>query len=89
VSTEKRDDALERAIEAAGGVTALCQFINEKSAEKDRLTTQAISQWRRCPDRRVLIVERAAAEGAKARDIETPPTRHDLRPDLYPLEAAA
>jgi len=39
-----------------------------------RLSSQAISQWKRVPAERVLLVE--AATGI---------SRHDLRPDLYPL----
>lgn len=89
MSTKKRDEALERAIAAAGGVAELTRFINANLPEDEQITTQAISQWSRCPGPRVLIVERAAAEGAKSRHIENPPTRHELRPDMYPTEQAA
>lgn len=37
---------------------------------------QAISQWRQPPATRVLAIERV-----------TGVSRHDLRPDLYPLES--
>lgn len=41
------------------------------------ITTQAISKWRRrIPAERVLDIERA-----------TGVSRHELRPDLYPIEA--
>lgn len=39
------------------------------------VTKQAISQWEEVPPRRVLAVERASGV-----------PRHELRPDLYPLE---
>jgi len=41
------------------------------------VSSQAISQWNRCPAERVLAVE-AASEGAVS--------RHELRPDIYPCE---
>jgi len=44
-------DALNRAIENAGGIVALAAAVG--------VTHQAISQWRRCPPLRVLDVERA------------------------------
>lgn len=85
VSTKKRDEALERAIEAAGGVAALARFINDNSPEEQHLTSQAISQWATCPPSRVLIVERASADQAGAPRV----TRQQLRPDMYPSEQAA
>jgi DNA-binding transcriptional regulator YdaS (Cro superfamily) len=62
-----RDEALTRAIEAAGGPAKLGREIGASS--------QAISQWKRCPAERVIAVERAV--GGKV-------TRDQLRPDLYP-----
>lgn len=41
------------------------------------ITSQAVTQWRRIPAERVLDVERI-----------TGVPRHELRPDLYPVEAA-
>ena len=41
------------------------------------VTSQAISQWKKVPAERVLAVE--VASGV---------SRHELRPDLYPLETA-
>ncbi|MGE4061978.1 MAG: pyruvate, phosphate dikinase [Rhodospirillaceae bacterium] len=46
-----RDNALERAITEAGGVTALARAIN--------VTPQAISQWDRVPAERAIAVEQA------------------------------
>jgi len=46
-----RDNALERAVTEAGGVTALARAIN--------VTPQAISQWDRVPAERVIAVEQA------------------------------
>lgn len=42
------------------------------------VTAQALSQWVRVPPLRVLDVERA-----------TGVPRHELRPDIYPVEAPA
>lgn len=41
------------------------------------VTAQAVSQWDEVPPLRVLEVERVSGV-----------SRHELRPDLYPLEAA-
>lgn len=41
------------------------------------ITAQAVSQWEEVPPLRVLEVERVSGV-----------SRHDLRPDLYPLEEA-
>lgn len=41
------------------------------------ITSQAIGQWKRVPAERVLDVERI-----------TGVSRHELRPDLYPVVAA-
>lgn len=40
------------------------------------VTAQAVSQWEEVPPLRVLVVERVSGV-----------PRHELRPDLYPLEA--
>lgn len=47
-------------------------------AEPLGITVQAISQWDEVPPRRVLAVERVSGV-----------PRHELRPDLYPSDAAA
>lgn len=47
-----------------------------KLAELISVSSQAISQWTRVPAERVLQIERAT--GGRV-------TRHELRPDLYPL----
>jgi len=73
-----QEKALQRAIEAAGGPAALARFISKHYAP---ITTQAICGWRRCPAGRVLQVEDAV--GIRVT------TRHELRPDLYPVEVAA
>ncbi len=39
------------------------------------VTSQAISQWKRIPAERVLDIERA-----------TGVSRHELRPDIYPIQ---
>lgn len=43
------------------------------------VTIQAVNQWRVAPPLRVLDIERAT--GGEV-------SRHELRPDLYPAEAA-
>ena len=65
--------AIERAIEAAGGLQAF--------AEKLGVRYQAVQKWvrfKRIPAERVLAIESA-----------TGVSRHDLRPDIYPREAGA
>lgn len=76
--------ALERAIAAAGGPAALARFITE---HQEKITAQAICDWKRCPPKRVLLVERAA--GVDPETGRPKVSRHELRPDLYPVEAAA
>jgi len=63
---ENQEPILKLAIEKAGGTTALARQLGD-------ITSQAISQWERCPVLRVLAVE--AASGVP---------RHKLRPDVYP-----
>lgn len=65
--------AIEKAVEAAGGRAAL--------AEKCGVRYQAVEKWvrlNRVPAERVLEIE--AATGGQV-------TRHELRPDLYPLDS--
>ena len=60
---------IQKAVEAAGGVYAL--------AAKIGVSYQAVQQWvkaPRVPAERVLDIERA-----------TGVSRHDLRPDIYPI----
>lgn len=66
-----RDDALQRAIDLVG--------VNEL-ARRIGVSSQAISQWRRCPPGRVVAVEQAT--GGTIR-------RQELRPELYAESAAA
>jgi len=75
MANDERDGALVRAIAVAGGPAALARFISE---HYEPITVQAVSDWRRCPPRRVLQVEKAT--GAEV-------TRHDLRPDIYPHDS--
>lgn len=66
--------ALDKAVKAAGGTSAL--------AKKIGVTQAAVSNWKKrksIPADRVLAIE-AATEGAVS--------RHELRSDLYPQEAA-
>ena len=71
------EDALRRAIDAAGGPAEVARFI---TARFEPITAQAVCGWRVCPPRRVLQLE-AAASGKV--------TRHELRPELYPIEERA
>lgn len=43
------------------------------------ISREAVQQWRRCPAERAIQLERLT--GGQI-------TRHELRPDLYPAEAA-
>lgn len=64
-------EAIQRAIEAAGGQQAL--------AEKIGVRYQAVQKWlrfKRVPAERVLAIEEA-----------TGVSRSDLRPDLYPRDS--
>ncbi len=65
-----RDEALIKAIHAAGGPAAL--------AAELKITSQAISQWKRAPADRVVEIVNLCAGAV---------SRHDLRADIYP-EAA-
>jgi DNA-binding transcriptional regulator YdaS (Cro superfamily) len=49
-----------------------------KFARRIGVTAQAVSQWDEVPPLRVLAVERVSGV-----------SRHELRPDLYPLEEGA
>lgn len=66
------EPALEHAIKAAGGPAELARAL--------KITVQAIYDWKRCPPRRVIEVERATGGVV---------TRYRLRPELYPTEKAA
>lgn len=72
------EEALSKAIDAVGGPTAMGRALG--------ISSQAVSQWKRVPADRVLDVERAtvAQEGGSPRV-----TRHELRPDIYPIEESA
>ncbi len=82
---DKRDEALDRAIEEAGGPAELARFITQ-FPDQDPITAQAICDWKRCPPRRVLAVEKATGTDSRGRPKVS---RHALRPDLYPVEATA
>lgn len=63
--------AIERAVERAGGQQALAEMCGVKY--------QAVQKWirsKRVPAERVLTIESA-----------TGVSRHELRPDIYPLDA--
>jgi DNA-binding transcriptional regulator YdaS (Cro superfamily) len=64
------------------GVQAVLQhFGNNKSAVAEALGIErsAVSQWKRVPVKRVLELEKATAGKV---------SRHVMRPDVYPAEAA-
>lgn len=61
--------------EAASPLEKTFSAINRRQlAKRLGISAQAISQWRRVPVERVLEVERL-----------TGVSRHELRPDIYPL----
>lgn len=64
--------SIQKAIDAAGGVSQLAKLC--------KVSYQAVQKWQaagRLPVERVLEVERL-----------THISRHELRPDIYPVEAA-
>lgn len=73
-----RDEALDRAINLAGGPAELARFITE---HHEPITAQAICDWKSCPPKRVLVVEKATGTDGRGRPRVS---RHELRPDLYP-----
>ena len=64
-------DSSKRAIAFAGGPAALARHMRSQG---QTITTQAISQWKRVPSKRVLGVEKAAAFKI---------TKYQMRPDIY------
>lgn len=74
------EQALTKAKDVVGGSARLAASISELTGE--RITPQAVSQWRVVPPARVLVVEKISGI-----------SRHELRPDIYgaaalPVEAA-
>jgi len=67
---KRHERALRQAVAAAGGPSALARRLG--------VSPQAVVQWRECPVRRVLDVERLSGV-----------SRSELRPDVYPLVEAA
>ena len=59
IMARKRDVALQHAIKAAGGVSALARALG--------MNKQAVSAWRRCPPLRASAVE-AATGGVVTRE---------------------
>ena len=68
---DKMHLAFKRAIEAAGGVPAMARIVNRTPANLYSL----VNRERPCPAGLVLAAERG-----------TGVSRHDLRPDIYPVE---
>ena len=69
----RREAALRRALKKVRGPARLASFISQNF---EPISVQAVSQWKRCPATRAIQVEQACAGAV---------TRHELRPDLYPL----
>jgi DNA-binding transcriptional regulator YdaS (Cro superfamily) len=67
---KRHERALRQAVAAAGGPSALARRLG--------VSPQAVVQWRECPVRRVLEVERLSGV-----------SRSELRPDLYPARLEA
>lgn len=63
------------------GVRAAVKAFTTQTALAEALGIErsAVSQWRQVPSKRVLEIE--TKSGGKV-------SRHDMRPDLYPREAA-
>ncbi|WP_422569981.1 YdaS family helix-turn-helix protein [Antarcticirhabdus aurantiaca] len=62
--------ALIRAVDRVGGPAAVGRSF--------AISSQAVGQWKVCPHKRVIELERLSGV-----------SRFELRPDLYPLEAGA
>lgn len=76
MSETKNDDeveaaALAKAKQAVKGSSGLARALTDIAPGK--ISSQAVSQWKRVPPERVLDVERI-----------TGVPRHELRPDIYP-----
>lgn len=84
----QRDPALQEAIDLVGGIAALTAFMNRElqASGEPKITEQAVSQWRRCPPARVLLVERATFDPQTG---QARVTRHRLAPKFYPLDQVA
>lgn len=59
--TKKRDVALERALELAGGAAELARVLG--------ITVQSVCGWSRCPPNRVLAVEKATRGRVKRHEL--------------------
>jgi DNA-binding transcriptional regulator YdaS (Cro superfamily) len=66
---DTQSDVIVRVFETAGGPVSLSRKLSETGR---KITSQAVSQWRRVPAERALEVE--ALTGI---------SRHELRPDVY------
>lgn len=76
----ERDQALAKALEEAGGVTAVAQFITENFEQP--ISPQAVSKWLSCPPRRMYQLEAAVkAKRGKTR-------ARDLCPKVFEPAAA-
>lgn len=76
-------EALQRAVDAAGGQAKLARMLNETAPHKPPVSQALIWDWLNRAER-VATAERVL-------DIEkvTGVSRHELRPDLYPREGRA
>ncbi len=71
--------AIQRAADLLGGQSELARQLSALGAPGDTITPQGVSYWcrsGRLPAERVLDVERLTQGRV---------SRHDLRPDLYPV----
>jgi DNA-binding transcriptional regulator YdaS (Cro superfamily) len=77
-----RMSALQKACEAVGGQARLAELIG--------VSAQAVNQWvsgaRPLPAERVIPIERATVDEETGKPRVT---RHELRPDIYPVEQTA
>lgn len=78
------DHAFERAVEVCGGQAALARKLTEitgKEVTQQRIWN-IINRSQKVPAELVLATERATAGMGEDKTV----TRHDLRPDLYPVD---
>ena len=68
-------DALDKAKQEVGGAAGLARLL---TASGQKITSQAITQWKKVPVARAFDVERL-----------TGVSKHDLRPDVWPRGGGA
>jgi len=85
IKRQVKNDALKKAVELCGGQTELARLVNKHLPENVSKASQALIWSWLFRTGKVLAEYVIAIEKATSGTV----TRHELRPDLYPLEAPA